>query len=191
MTGIIILAAGASTRMGSPKQQLLYQGQTLLQRAIHTALSTACTPVIVVLGAHAMVISPEIPKERNTMIKNPDWAFGIGSSIRCGMLALQEKAPLSTGVILMVCDQPHVTTAHLQQLMQQKLDTGKGIIASYYSNTMGVPVLFDKAFFPQLQSLSGQEGAKKLLYRYEHETAAVPFPPGEVDVDTKEDYERL
>jgi len=125
------------------------------------------------------------------MTENPDWASGMGSSIRYGMQALQEKAPQATGVILMVCDQPHVTAAHLQQLMQQKLDTGKGIVASYYNNTMGVPALFDKFFFPQLQSLSGAEGAKKLLYLHEQEVAAVPFPPGAVDVDTQEDYERL
>jgi len=94
-------------------------------------------------------------------------------------------------VILMVCDQPHVSVEHLQQLMQQKLDTGKGIVASYYKNTMGVPVLFDKLFFPELLALKGQEGAKKLLLQFEQEVAAVPFPLGEVDVDTREDYERL
>lgn len=191
MTGIIILAAGASTRMGAPKQQLIYQGKTLLQHAIQTALSSGCTPVIVVLGAHAMIISPEVPKELVTMIENKDWEEGMSSSIRTGISALQEKAPLATGVILMVCDQPHVSVEHLQQLMQQKLDTGKGIVASYYKNTMGVPVLFDKLFFPGLLALKGQEGAKKLLLQFEQEVAAVPFPLGEVDVDTREDYERL
>lgn len=191
MTGIIILAAGASTRMGAPKQQLIYQGKTLLQRAIQTALNSGCTPVIVVLGAHAMIISPEVPKELVTMIENRNWEEGMSSSIRTGISALQEKAPLATGVILMVCDQPHLNVEHLQQLMQQKLDTGKGIVASYYKNTTGVPVLFDKMFFPELLALKGQEGAKKLLLQFEQEVAAVPFPLGEVDVDTREDYERL
>lgn len=191
MTGLIILAAGASTRLGSPKQQLIYKGKTLLQHAIDVALDSSCSPVIVVLGAHSMVISPEIPSERVAVIQNPDWEEGMASSIRAGITALQQKAPEATEVIFMVCDQPYVDTAHLNNLVRQRLDTGKGIIASYYNDTMGVPVLFDRSFFPALLSLKGEEGAKKLLYRYEQEVAAVPFPQGSVDIDTLADYQSL
>lgn len=191
MTGLIILAAGASTRLGSPKQQLIYNGKTLLQHAIDVALDSSCSPVIVVLGAHSMVISPEIPSERVAVIQNPDWEEGMASSIRAGITALQQKAPEATEVIFMVCDQPYVDTAHLNNLVRQRLDTGKGIIASYYNDTMGVPVLFDRSFFPALLSLKGEEGAKKLLYRYEQEVAAVPFPQGSVDIDTLADYQSL
>ena len=191
MTGLIILAAGASTRLGSPKQQLIYKGRTLLQHAIDMALASNCSPVIVVLGAHSMVISPEIPSGRVSVVQNPDWEEGMASSIRAGIAALQQKAPNATEVIFMVCDQPHVDTDHLNNLVRQKLDTGKGIIASYYNDTMGVPVLFDQTFFPALLSLKGEEGAKKLLYRYEQEVAAVPFPQGSVDIDTLADYHSL
>ena len=192
MTGLIILAAGASTRMGCAKQDLPYKGKTFLQHAIDTAIASHCSPVIVVLGAHAVVISPEsLPAERVAMVDNPHWQEGMSSSIRTGISALQEKAPGATGVILMLCDQPHVTAEHLNGLMLQKLETGKGIVASYYDNTMGVPALFDRSFFPALLALKGEEGAKKLLYQYEDEVTAVPFPEGSVDVDTMEDFRRL
>ncbi|GAA0557665.1 nucleotidyltransferase family protein [Chitinophaga japonensis] len=191
MTGLILLAAGASTRLGAPKQDLLYQGKTLLQHAIQVALSTNCTPVIVVQGAHALVISPEIPQERVTIVENPEWQEGMASSIRVGVTALEQRAPLATGVILMLCDQPLVDAEHLNNLVQKKLETGKSIVASYYNNTLGVPVLFDQSFFPHLQALKGQEGAKKLLYQYEQEVAAVPFPQGSVDIDTMTDYQQL
>jgi molybdenum cofactor cytidylyltransferase len=191
MTGLIVLAAGASTRMGCPKQQLAYQGKTLLQHAIDMALHSDCSPVIVVLGAHSMVISPEIPQDRVSIIENPHWEEGMASSIRAGITALQQKAPQATEVIFMVCDQPYVDTAHLNNLVRQKLDTGKGIVASYYNDTMGVPVLFDKTFFPDLLALKGEEGAKKLVYKYEQEVAAVPFPLASVDIDTLDDYHSL
>jgi len=191
MTGLILLAAGASTRLGAPKQDLLYQGKTLLQHAIQVALSTNCTPVIVVQGAHALVISPEVPRERVAIVENPDWQEGMASSIRAGITALEQRAPLATGVILMLCDQPLVGPDHLNNLVQKKLETNKSIVASYYNNTLGVPVLFDKSFFPRLQALKGQEGAKKLLYQYEPEVAAVPFPQGSVDIDTIADYKKL
>jgi molybdenum cofactor cytidylyltransferase len=191
MTGLIILAAGASTRMGCPKQQLNYNGKTLLQHAIDMALASNCSPVIVVLGAHSMVISPEIPSDRVSIVQNPNWEEGMASSIRAGITALQQKAPQATEVIFMVCDQPYVDTDHLNNLVRQKLDTGKGIIASYYNDTMGVPVLFDQSFFPALLSLQGEEGAKKIVYRYEQEVSAVPFPLGSVDIDTLADYHSL
>lgn len=191
MTGLIILAAGASKRMGCPKQQLDYKGKTLLQHAIDMAIGSSCSPVIVVLGAHSMVISPEIPGDRVSVVQNPNWEEGMASSIRAGITALQEKAPQATGVIFMVCDQPYVDTAHLNNLVRQKLDTGKGIIASYYNDTMGVPVLFDKTFFRDLLALQGEEGAKKIVYRYEQEVAAVPFPLGCIDIDTLDDYHSL
>lgn len=191
MTGLIILAAGASTRMGCPKQQLAYQGKTLLQHAIDMALHSDCSPVIVVLGAHSMVILPELAAEKVSIVENPHWEEGMASSIRAGITALQAKAPLATGVIFMVCDQPYVDTSHLNNLVRQKLDTGQGIIASYYNDTMGVPVLFDKVFFPELLALKGEEGAKKLLYQHQQEVTAVPFPMGSIDIDTLADYHSL
>jgi molybdenum cofactor cytidylyltransferase len=189
MTGIIILAAGASTRMGSPKQLLPYQDNTLLQYSIDVALSTGFSPVIVVIGAMAQDILPIINNDRITIVENQEWQEGLGSSVRIGISTLMDQSPLVESAILMLCDQPFVTNSLLHQLVETKIATHKKIVASTYKNTAGVPVLFDKSFFPELLQLQGQDGAKKLLIQHSAEVATVPFPEGAIDIDTPEDYD--
>ena len=117
MTGLIILAAGASSRLGTPKQNLIYQGQTLLQRAIHTALTSACCEkIVVVLGANEGVIRPNISDHQIHITYNPNWQEGIASSIRLGISELQKLEPNITAAILMVCDQPFVDPLLIYQL---------------------------------------------------------------------------
>src|SRR5476651_1174100 len=82
MTGIIILAAGSSSRLGKPKQNLIYNGKTLLQNAIDTASSSLCKPIMVVLGANAVVIKPTIESLPVNILNNENWQEGIASSIR-------------------------------------------------------------------------------------------------------------
>ena len=89
MTGIIILAAGSSSRLGTPKQNLGYQGQTLLQRAIETALASVCRPILVVLGANETVIKPTIELMPGNIIYNSDWHEGMASSIRLGVTEIK------------------------------------------------------------------------------------------------------
>ena len=189
MTGIIILAAGSSSRLGKPKQNLVYKGQTLLQRAIETACSSVCKPVIVILGANAEVIRPTIDGSNVNLIQNSDWNEGMASSIRSGISELQKLELKADSLILMLCDQPFVDTSLLDQLVQKK--STKGIVACAYNDTAGPPVLFDAVYFDELLLLKGQEGAKKLLLKYPDDVVAVPFPWGDIDIDTVEDFEKL
>jgi molybdenum cofactor cytidylyltransferase len=189
--GLILLAAGASTRLGEPKQELPYQGKTLLQRAAQAALDSACTPVVVVLGADTAAGLPEIASKPLVKVYNPEWEEGMASSIRHGLTALLSAEPVISGAILMVCDQPYVDAPLLNSLCRTEQETGKGIVACTYKYTLGTPVLFGKAYFQELLELTGQEGAKKLLYRHKEEVAAIPFPLGAVDIDTPEDYSAL
>jgi molybdenum cofactor cytidylyltransferase len=191
MIGIIILAAGASTRMGHPKQLLPYQEENLLQHAIDTALGTGCYPVIVVLGATANEIEPAIKNNNITIAENKQWQEGLGSSVRAGISALIQHTPRADSAILMLCDQPFVTAALLKHLVETKAATNKNIVASIYGDTVGVPVLFDQSFFPELLQLQGQDGAKKLLSIYAQDVATVSFPEAAVDIDTPEDYHTL
>jgi len=191
MTGIIILAAGSSSRLGTPKQNLGYQGQTLLQRAIETALASVCRPILVVLGANETVIKPTIELTPGNIIYNSDWHEGMASSIRLGVREIQKIEPNITAVILMLCDQPFVTTAILNTLVQTKTTNGSDIVACAYNNTIGAPVLFNAVYFNDLLLLKGQEGAKKLLVKYGEMVTSVPFPLGDVDIDTVEDYEKI
>jgi molybdenum cofactor cytidylyltransferase len=191
MTGVIILAAGSSSRLGSPKQNLVFQGQTLLQKAIQNALDSGCTCVILVLGGNAEIIQPTITDQAIPIVYNPDWKEGMASSIRYGLTELQEIAPTVTSAILMLCDQPFADAAILNQLIQKKSVTDKKIIASAYNGTVGPPALFDKSHFPELLQLTGNEGAKKLLLKYADDVATIPFLLGAIDIDTVGDYEKL
>lgn len=191
MTGIIILAAGASTRMGSPKQLLSYQENNLLQHAIEVALATGFSPVIVVLGANLNTILPIIKSNNITIVENKEWEEGLASSIRAGISALMQEDPFVESALMMLCDQPFVTAALLKQLVETKRITNKKIIACAYKNTNGVPVLFDTSFFPELLQLRGQDGAKKILTHYPEEVGTIAFPEGAIDIDTPEDYQTL
>lgn len=189
MTGIIILAAGSSSRLGTAKQALQYRGQTLLQRAIQSALAADCDTVAVVLGANAEALQLTIADESVHLFLNDGWEEGIASSIRCGINELQKTAPQLTSIVLMLCDQPYVNASIINQLIQ-KASPNK-IVASTYNGTIGPPALFDRSFFPQLLSLSGHEGAKKIMLDHPDAIIEIPFPLGAIDIDTMADYDQL
>jgi molybdenum cofactor cytidylyltransferase len=188
---IIILAAGASTRMGQPKQLLAYNDANLMQHAIDEALAAGSQQVIVVLGSGGEKISEQINKKQANVLYNKNWQEGIASSIRAG---LQQSLLLSANVdavILMVCDQPYVNAALLRNLVSQHIESGKHIVASQYKDTLGTPVLFHKTLFPQLLKLTGDTGAKKILMESKEQVQAVRFPLGDIDIDHMADYEML
>lgn len=189
MTGIIILAAGASTRMGEAKQNLSFKGLTLLQTAVKTALSTKANVVGVVLGANADAISPTISDQPVLVFKNVNWAEGMGTSISFGLNELLKLKPALSSVLFMLTDQPLVDYGFINKLIDQA-DEGK-IIASSYNDTLGPPVLFDRQFFNDLLAMTGNEGAKKIIQKNQKAVTEIPFPLGAFDIDTPEDYARL
>ena len=191
MTGIVILAAGESSRIGSRKQKLIFKGKSLLQWAVDCALLAKSGPVIVILGAHGEEIQADLKKEDVIVYHNLEWKEGMSSSIRSGIRVLESTGPLVSGVIFMVCDQPFADENLINKLINKKVKTGKDIVASSYNGTTGVPVLFDKKFFGELDKLKGQEGAKKLLQQHKGSVAEVDFPGGGFDIDTLQDYEAL
>lgn len=190
MTGLIILAAGQSARMGTPKQKLLYRGNSLLHHSITIALQSPYRPVIVVLGAFADDILPGIPQKPIDVIINTKWEEGMASSIRAGIDHLQ-KTPGVTNALIILCDQPHVSSRLLNDMLRAKTQSGKNIVACTYNDTIGVPALFDQKYFPELLALTGQEGAKKILAAHADDVFALEFPLGAVDIDTMEDYNQL
>lgn len=189
-TGLLILAAGESSRLGKPKQQLVFEGLTLLQRAIHAGLRSFCERPLVILGAYHEKILPEIPSHLVDMVINPDWKEGMSTSIKSGMKALL-NTPGPDQVVIMLCDQPFVDEKLLNQLIKTQQETGKPIVACTYHETVGVPVLFDKKFYPLLVGLQGKEGAKKILNKFPEDIATVPFPLGHIDIDTPADIKHL
>jgi molybdenum cofactor cytidylyltransferase len=182
--GLIILAAGGSTRLAQPKQLLPLRGRSLLRHAAETALASVCRPVVAVLGAKADQMRLELAGLDVTVVNNPQWQTGIASSIRTGVEAIVGAA--CDGVVMMLCDQPLVSASLLNRLVK----AGE-LAAAEYGGTVGVPAYFAAEFFPELMALSGDTGAKSVLLRHPSKMARVPYPEAAIDIDTKEDYQRL
>jgi molybdenum cofactor cytidylyltransferase len=188
---VIILAAGRSARLGSPKQLLSYRGKTLLQHSIDTALESMASQILVVLGSKKDSIKKEIEQTQIFILENSSWESGMASSISCGITNLQIIAPESEAVILMVCDQPFVNAKLLNNLITKHKDSKQSIVASSYANTLGTPALFHKSLFVELLALQGESGAKSLIKKYSQQVGFVSFDQGSIDIDTRENYRNL
>lgn len=188
---VIILAAGSSSRLGSPKQLLTVDDKTLLQHTIEAAKAAGIDPVIVVLGANRELIKKDLNAKEVVIAENEKWQSGLASSIHSGIEALTKVSPSADAAILMVCDQPFVSAELLNDLLRKQKETGKAIVASSYDNTLGTPALFHSSLFPELAALEGDTGAKILLKKYENQLSSVPFIRGGIDIDTGEDYKNL
>jgi molybdenum cofactor cytidylyltransferase len=190
-TAIIILAAGNSSRLGRPKQLLPYQDKTLLSHVVTQALKTPLQPVVVVTGAYHAEIEASLLEQSVVLTYNVHWESGMGSGIVVGLRQALSIEPGLRGVIVAVCDQPYISSTLFQALIVKWASSGKGLIACAYSGTMGTPVLFGHRYFKDLSALSGDAGARQLLKRYPDDVATVPFPQGNIDIDTEDDFEAL
>jgi molybdenum cofactor cytidylyltransferase len=189
--GLIILAAGAATRMGRPKQLLSYQGRSLILHAVEVALASLCQPIIVVLGAYVEQIKPELMPKAVQVVENSQWQEGMSSSIRAGISMLLKTNSKLDAVIISLADQPLVSPQIFNQLIQSYQETQKVIIASKYNETTGVPALFSNALFPELMQLEGDQGAKALIQKYIDTGLILLIPEAAIDIDTPDDYKQL
>lgn len=189
--GIVVLAAGGSTRLGHPKQLLQYKGQTLLQHSVSEALTSNAQLVVVVLGANANILQKEISGENVHVVINADWQEGMASSISTGIKAITEKTPSIEGVILLMCDQPFINAGLLNNLITIHKKTNKGIVACTYENTFGPPVFFHQSFFSELLQLKGDIGARSIVQLHIDDVEAISFPEGTYDIDTDADYQKI
>lgn len=188
--GIIILAAGSSSRLGQSKQLIKVEGKTLLEKTTQVALDSGAHSVTVVLGNQASTHKKIIETLPVTIIINEHWSNGMGSSLKVGLQSLLKDNPETEAIIVAVCDQPYLTPGHLKKLITVYSNTSSQIVASHYKETKGVPALFGKSLFPQLLELKDDEGARKIIRL--HETIeVVSFEKGEIDIDTPNDLNYL
>jgi molybdenum cofactor cytidylyltransferase len=186
--GVIILAAGSSSRMGRPKQLLPWKGRTLLRHACETALATTCTPVIVVLGCEAEACAREITNLNVITVVNASWKLGMGASVASGISALETVDPGAQGAMLMLVDQPAVTPSFLEQLLSEWTPPDRSIVATQYGDGGGVPALFASSYFSELRALDSDRGARAILAREQSHVRLVA-PQGElIDLDTPSVY---
>ncbi len=184
----LVLAAGASTRFGSPKQLVRLQGRPLLHRAVANAAEIAGQAVLVVLGAHAAELAPLLRHSTASVVVNRDWSEGIASSIRAGIAHLP---PSCDGVLLMLADQAAVTVEDLRRLAGVWRRQPEYIAASRYEATVGVPAIFPRSDFRELAALRGDRGARDLLRRAADRVVAIELANAGIDIDTPEDLLRL
>jgi molybdenum cofactor cytidylyltransferase len=188
----VVLAAGGASRMGSPKQLLRVDGESLVRRATQAALSSRCAAVFVVVGAHAQTVLKEVDDLAVERVENRNWPEGLGASIRAGVEAVAAtKEPFFDAALLILTDQVHVTTALLDRLIAAIEASPAGLVACEYGGTMGSPAAFSRRYFDSLCRLHGDHGAKAVLLAHAEAVLRIPFPEGAIDVDTPADYERL
>jgi molybdenum cofactor cytidylyltransferase len=180
----VVLAAGASTRFGSPKQLVRLKGRPLLHAAVTRAAEVAGNALVVVLGAGAAELAPLLKHSPGSVVINQDWREGLASSIRAGVARLP---PACTGVLLLLADQAAVTTHDLKRLAGTWRHQPQYIAAALYEGTTGVPAIFPRSLFRELAELRGDVGARALLRRNTARVMRVPMPSAALDIDTPED----
>ncbi len=184
----IILAAGASRRLGEPKQLLRFKQETLLDRAIRSAADAGASPIFVVVGAHWERLSNAVNLGSANLVLNEKWEEGIASSLRSGLIALEARSANSEGALLMTCDQPFLDSAHLRCLIESFAEhRGTRIIASSYAGTVGTPAIFPAAIYSRLRALQGERGARVVLAEERENLVCIPFEHGEIDIDLPAD----
>ncbi|MDG1040888.1 MAG: nucleotidyltransferase family protein, partial [Polaribacter sp.] len=184
-------AAGASSRMGEPKQLLPWNNQTLIEHQLNNLLKTNTT-TSVVLGANAEKISSVIDSLPISIFTNPKWQNGMGNSISFGIQQLLEKDANIDGILISLIDQPLLTTEYFNKIIESFQINKKQIIVSQSENGwLGAPVLFDKTYFDELINLKGDEGAKLIISKNKNKIHLILAETILQDIDTPEAYQKL
>jgi molybdenum cofactor cytidylyltransferase len=195
----IILAAGSSSRMGQQRNKLLLPlgSRPVLVHVIEAALTSQAQAVLVVLGHQAVQVRASIAAYTNhpalTLVDNPDYQEGMSTSLRVGIQAGLTTTPPCSAALVLLGDQPLITSQSIDALIQCKQATGKRIVAPLYNGKRGNPVLFDASLFPELLEVTGDEGGRRIIERYQHELATVELDAvsASYDVDTWEAYQQV
>ncbi|MEW4925575.1 nucleotidyltransferase family protein [Algibacter sp. 2305UL17-15] len=189
---IVILAAGASSRMGSPKQLLNWGNTSLIQHTLNIAKTTKAVKTFVVLGADSEKIKEEIKEAKVSIILNPEWELGLGKSIARAASVIFNSKENFDGILVALADQPFVTPSFLNQMIDEFSLNKNGIIATFYNTKKnGVPVLFAKSYLSELNKLDDDFGAKLILEKHESKVKSLVPNFENLDIDTKEDYKSL
>ena len=184
----VVLAGGASTRFGSPKQLVRIGGRPLLHTVVTRTAEVTGNALIVVLGAGAGQLGPLLRHSPGSVVVNRHWREGLASSIRTGVARLP---PTCAGVLLVLADQAAVTSEDLKRLAGTWRRRPQCIAAALYAGAAGAPAIFPRSTFGELAALRGDSGARAILRRSPDRVLRVPMPSAELDLDTPEDLLQL
>lgn len=186
----VVLAAGASSRLGRPKQLLPFRGRPLLEQTLARVVAARLDEVVVVLGGGAAAILDAIELHGARPVINPDYLAGQSTSLKAGLAAVEDRAE---AVVFILGDQPLQSVAVIDALVATYLDSGGPIVVPVYGGARGNPVLFASVTYPLLHGLAGDQGARPLLRSHAHlvreAPVAEPAPPA--DIDTWDDYRAI
>ncbi len=187
---VVILAAGESSRMKQAKQLLPWGTSTLLGNAIKEALESNSEKVYVVLGAKAETIQMQFNSTDVTWILNKNWKKGMGSSISCAINYLEHLKTVYDGILIILCDQPLIDADYINKMISTFKRSNKGIVATAYKHSNGVPVLFDKKYLEDLSNLESNIGAKQIIADNSKSVVSINPKGKEKDLDTMEEYKQ-
>jgi molybdenum cofactor cytidylyltransferase len=184
----IILAAGASRRLGTPKPLLSWKGETFVRHVVRTALHAGLSPVVLITGSSSDLVRDSIRDLPVNIAHNPEWETGQASSVRAGINTLPENVG---GAIFLLVDQPQIPATLIRALYEKHSVELSPIIAPIIDGQRGNPVLFDRATFQDLIELQGDTGGRGIFSRYSIDW--IEWQDGDLllDVDTDDDYKRL
>jgi molybdenum cofactor cytidylyltransferase len=193
----IVLAAGASTRYGQPKQLLPVGGKTMLQHVVDVVLASPVDQTIVVLGHRAGEIGASVRRGLPTaadksadIVTNEEWQAGLSTSVQAGLRAIRSDIQAA---LFVLADQPAITPGIIAALLGRYRETGAPIVVPTYRGERGNPALFDRSLFAELMEVRNDKGGRQLIDRYANRTEKVEVGSEAVlvDVDTEEDYQRF
>ena len=188
LIGAIVLAAGASRRMGRNKMLLTLEGEPLVRRAALSAQAAGLSPVIVVIGNEAAQVRAALDGVECTCVENPDFTGPATTSLQIGLRHLGDEG---MAVVVILADMVRVTPEMLQTVISTARSCDSPLVASRYGDVIAPPLLFRRTLFPELFACQG-EGWKQVVQQHRAEAAIVDWPTAALaDVDTPEDWARV
>jgi molybdenum cofactor cytidylyltransferase len=186
----LLLAAGASSRLGQPKQLLPFGDRPLIRHVVEQALASRLADLTVVVGNQAPAMRAALEGLPVRIVENPAYLQGQSTSLRAGLLALPRAC---RAVLVLLVDQPFVEAALIDRLIGLYEETGAPVVAPQHAGRRGNPVLFDHALVPELLTVVGDTGAREVIARHRDRLVTLPLPDDRpfLDVDTWEDYRRI
>ncbi len=188
---VIILAAGAARRMNQAKMLLPFEKATILETIIEKAKHTNPDAICVVTGFYHQAIVEQIQDNQIQFVYNENWSEGMSGSIKIGLDFVVSLNTDIKMVLIMVADQPFISSSLLDAMIALQKSSNKGIVAASYAGVAGTPVLFCRNHFSNLEKLQGDKGARSILQQYPDDLTMIDFPLGEIDIDTEADYHKL
>lgn len=188
--GGILLAAGASSRLGQSKQLLDFRGSPLVRHIAQQALASTLASLTVVVGHRAADVTSALAGLKIHVVENPSYGQGQSTSLRAGLVSFPRD--LSAALILLV-DQPFVDTALINRLIGLYEESRAQIVAPRFAGRRGNPVIFDRALFPELLTVVGDTGARDVISRHRDRLVTLELPDDHAfqDVDTWDDYRQI